>query len=254
MREKTVKYGVMAVLMLGVFFIAFSQFTKKAEASENVDLANMLPTVNENILYDKGEEMYFDLRENGYIDEIYEVRGGEVVRSIPIQEYINQPEVQSFLEVEPLFDLEVPLFTPYAELVYKYTEISNEPTRIFGERASIVQDNPGPGADTFSLAYSTSYSHQFTISVDANILKAIKVGVGYSYTETSSITSTHSMTIEAGYSGYWRFDPTVRKSSGSLKNNKTGATQMMRAYYPMKVAGQLDGTLVAVKTPLKQGN
>lgn len=254
MKEKTLKFGVMAVLMLAVFFIAFLQFTKKAEASESVELANMLPTVNENILYDKNEEKYFDLRENGYIDEIYEVRGGEVVRLIPIQEYINQTEAEVQSLEEPHLDLEVPLFTPYAELVYKYTETSNDAVRIFGERASIIQDNPGPGADTFSLAYSSSYSHQFSISVNADMLKAIKLGVGYSYTETSSITSTHSMTINAGYSGYWRFDPNVRRTMGSVKNNKTGDTQTLRAYYPMQVAGKLDGTLVAVKTPLKQGN
>ena len=248
--KKIVKQGLMAVLVFGVLFITFAQFSKKAEASENFG-TDMTPTTNENIFYDEGKEMYFDTREDGYIDEVYEIRDGKVFREVPITEYIEQPEEDRTNEEIIKQDIKNPLFSARAAAIYSYNETSNEAVRLFGQRASIIQENPGPGSDTLEIGYSASYSHEFTVSVNADIIKVIQAGVSYTYNTTASISSTHTMTIEPGYSGYWRFDPSVRKSMGTLKNLSNNTSQSIRAYYPIKFNNRLDGYLVAVKTPLK---
>lgn len=55
----------------------------------SVDTSKMKETSNENILFDPDTEEYYDLRENGYIDEVYIVEGGKMVEKIPVEEYIN---------------------------------------------------------------------------------------------------------------------------------------------------------------------
>lgn len=246
MREKIVKYGVMAFLVLGVFIVTFSQYSKQVEANGDIEFTHMTPTTNENIFFDESKEMYFDVREDGYIDEVYEVKGGQVVGTISVEDYVETPEIQTFEQPN--------LLSSRAGSVYSYTEKSNELIRQFGTKASITQENPGPGSDTQSIAYTATNSHAFTISVDAEIIKVIKAGVSYTYNTTASITSSHSMTIEPGYAGYWRFDPSVRRSMGTLKNLTNKTEESIRAYYPVKLNNQLDGFLVAVKTPLKAGN
>lgn len=243
---------------LVVVLLASSESTYAKEKDTTPQHSKLEKTKHKNILYDKELDAYFDTRENGYIDDVvYEVSGGKIVREIPVEEYLEIEEV----DVEEIkTTTSVPestgtdTITPNAVYEsYIYEEESNVLTRIYGDRVSIVQENPGPGDDTFTLAYSASYSSEFNISVNSAITTAIAAGVSYTFNRSAGISSEHSMTIQEGYYGYWRFDPKVRKSQGTLAKLRDGfrvSEQFLRTYYPVKKNGDLDGYLVPVKGKL----
>lgn len=238
------------------FLLAFAVFfttslTVSASGNDS-QLQNMRQTTNPNILYDMETFKYFDIRENGYIDEIYRVEGGKVVESISVEEFIlmEENEKNDFSNSqEPITKI-----SPFAVAwSHFYNEFSNYETRIFGKRASIIQENPGPGSDNFTLSYSYTETYSTSTNLTNLQLRTIENGVSYTFSRSRSINSSHTMTIEPGYSGYWRFDPKVRKSIGKIRNllhgqfiSETSVTTM----YPTHVNGQLDGWLVAVKTKL----
>lgn len=242
------------ILTLLLAFAVFSTTALTVSASGNDSpLQNMRQTTNPNILYDMETLKYFDIRENGYIDEIYRVEGGKVVESISVEEFIimeeNDKNEFSNTQEEP-----IPKISPFAVAwSHIYNEFSNYETRVFGKRASIIQENPGPGSDTFTLSYEYTETFSTSTSLTHLQLRSIENGVSYTFSNSRSIKSSHTMTIEPGYSGYWRFDPKVRKSIGKIRNllhgqfmSETSVTTM----YPTHVNGKLDGWLVAVKTKL----
>lgn len=222
-----------------------------AEKKTSPDVQKMKKTKNPNILYDSKTDQYYDKREKGFIGEIYRVEGGKVVESISVEDYLEQAEETEPKEVSISADEISILSGPY---VYsRYTESTNTETRFYGSRASIIQENPGPKDDTFALQYGYSKSHSGNISLSTEKTSALKAGVSYTYTVTESVSSTHSMTIPAGYSGYWRFDPRMRKTTGTMRNYLDGvlmSAETARVYYPTRINGDLDGWLVAVKQPL----
>lgn len=234
------------LLAFTVFFItSFS-----ASASENDIPENMEHTANPNIFYDTDNQKYFDKRENGYIDEVYRVEGGKVVESISPEEFIQIQETEKNEFTQDSLDIVTPMAVTWSHI---YKESSNYETRIFGQRASIIQENPGPGSDTKTISYQYTETYTTSTSLTNLQLQAIEYGVSHSFSRSRSISSSHTMTIEPGYSGYWRFDPKVRKSIGTLRNllhgqfmSETSVTTM----YPTHLNGQLDGWLVAVKTKL----
>ncbi|MFJ7406067.1 MULTISPECIES: hypothetical protein [unclassified Lysinibacillus] len=237
------------------FLLAFTIFSivfTVAASGNDSQLQNMHKTTNPNIFYDTETLKYFDIRENGYIDEIYRVEGGKVVESISVEEFIlmEENEKNEFQYAQDSFPTISPLAVTWSHI---YNEFSNYETRIFGKRASIIQENPGPGSDTFTLSYEYTETFSTSTSLTHLQLRSIENGVSYTFSNSRSINSSHTMTIEPGYSGYWRFDPKVRKSIGKIRNllhgqfiSETSVTTM----YPTHVNGQLDGWLVAVKTKL----
>lgn len=235
-------------LLAAIPTISFAE--KKNQPTPNLD--KMEKTKNPYILYDSTSDQYYDTRDEGFIGEIYRVEGGVVVESVDVESYIEEnEEYVEDIKIPNTEDEITPLGGP---VVYsRYTESTNTEVRLFGERVSIVQENPGPGDDRYALGYSTSESHSGNISLTSEKTSALKLGVGYTYTVTASITSSHTMTIPAGYSGYWRFDPKMRKTMGTMQNYLDGvlmSTEDVRVLYPTRLNGDLDGWLVAVKTPL----
>lgn len=226
------------------------------EAAEiNVD--KMTPTEAPNIFYDKELGGYYDVNSGGYI-EVFEVKGGEVIGKVDMEDYVKrQASIPNLKKVDSTFQEnkveKSPIVIAAPTVWYRYTESSNHNGIQYGSRASIIQKNPGPGNDTFTISYSYTQGHSFSVSLNTPEKSAIKGSVGYTWQDSASITGSHSMTIPAGYQGYWRFDPRVRISNGIVRQYTHGVntgSKNVKVIYPVKVGKFLDGELVAVKIPL----
>lgn len=254
MIRNMVKNIFLLTFLCAIFFNVDSAFA-------SVDTSKMKETSNENILFDPDTEEYYDLRENGYIDEVYKVEGGKMVEKIPVEEYINynlsSSTENTYLNDEinnnlPQENTLIPRVT--AGDLHIYFENSNSHEVLFGKRASIIQKNYGPGDDSFSLSYNHTQTAQWNVSLNSAEIKGIAGSVGYSYSSTLSVSSTSTMVIPAKYFGYWRFDPIVRRTTGTLYSYLNGVQtdkKSINATYPVaKYAGVLDGFAVAVKLPI----
>lgn len=243
------------LVLLGLFFFGATA----ASAASNPDVNKMEKTSDENIFYDPSEDSYYDVTENGYISEVFRVEGGKIVESVPVEDYVKieaeeslvaAPTRTNTLNTTSSFGVVTPYAVTYS---YIYLESQNYETRIYGSRASIIQENPGPGPDSLQIAYGYTYNHSVSASLGSSEMFALEAGVGYEYSRQESVESTHLMTIEAGYSGYWRFDPRVRKTIGTMRTLLHGqyySSRNITAQYPTSVNGMIDGWLVAVKTKL----
>lgn len=219
---------------------------------KSVDLSKMKQTEAASIFFDPQTNEYYDVYSKGYIDEVYEVEGGEIVRKVDIDEYIKLRKEQEKLTLNPETPLtEEPTYTPDFLYSFAYKEDSNREAYVYGERVSIIQYNPGPGTDTFSISYSYTKGHTFTVSLSSAAKAAVRAGVSYTWTSSASISGTHTMSIPPGYHGYWRFDPKIRISHGTLYTysplGQLIDSRRVGVHYPVKRNGQLDGMLVAVK-------
>lgn len=253
-----VRLGIvgLVVMLLSLFGVTGVGF-----ASNNLNLNKMESTKAEGIYFDKETAQYYDANEGGFIGEVYEVKDGEVVNEIPVEEYIKLIEeeaefdklnqsVSSQFFTSDLLDVEL---LANRDHYSRYTESSNEERRVYGSRSSIVQENHGPGSDTFTIGYSASRSRGFSISVTTTEIQGIQAGVTYKWENSASISSSHKMTIPAGYAGYWRFDPKIRSSTGVVRTYLGGlliGSKNVTATYPVKLNGKLDGYLVSVKYEL----
>ncbi|CDQ41742.1 hypothetical protein [Virgibacillus salexigens] len=237
-------------------FIAFFTTSIDTEASTTVDINKMEPTKVGHIYYDEEYDGYYDVKSGGYI-EVYKVQNGEVVKEIDTEDYIDrlskEPNVPE--DTDTLFNVDnkdsIGIMAP--SIYYRYSESSNVRRTQYGSRASIIQKNPGPGSDTMSIAYSASKGHSFNVSLGTGERSAVRSGVSYTWVSSESISSSHTMTIPAGYKGYWRFDPYVRVSNGTVRKYNQGvyiSSKRVRATYPVRINGVLDGELIAVKSPL----
>lgn len=219
----------------------------------------MTPTDAPNIFYDDELDEYYDVNSEGYI-EVFEVKDGVVIGKVDMEEYIERQASQPNIprddttslknEIKEIFENENRLNF----VTYKYEESKNVERTQYGSRVSIIQRNPGPLTDKMMIAFSYTKSHSFNVSLNAGQKSAVSAGVGYRWSNSETISSSHEMSIPAGYEGYWRFDPRIRFSTGNIVRRnfgiKTGSLAV-RATYPVRVAGQLDGDLVSVKTRYK---
>lgn len=253
----------MKKLLLFTFFFSLVTFffmsTSVGATGVNVD--KMTPTEAPNIFYDDEYGGYYDVESEGYI-EVLKVENGEVVGEVDMKEYIKRQASEPNMKKEKKEnkkdligntkeDGEYSIASP--SVWYRYTESGNYGTIQYGSRASIIQKNPGPGSDTMTIGYSFTKGHAFNATLNSSEQSAIKGSVGYTWTNSASISSSHAMTIPAGYQGYWRFDPRVRVSSGTVRQYTHGYvtnTKTIRATYPVRIGSVLDGELVAVKTRL----
>lgn len=237
-------------LLIG--FVTFFAVGQDAEAATDVNLQHMTPTEAENIYYDEEYGGYYDVNSEGYI-EVYEVEDGEVVKKVDMKDYIKRQAVEPNVSInDSLYNSNDEDSNELSALTYRYAESSNVNRIQFGTRSSLIQKNCGPGSDTLSLGYNATKGHSFNLSLLAAEKTAVKTGVNYTWSNSLSISSNHSLTIKAGYQGYWRFDPSVRVSSGTLYryNGPLTSSKKVSATYPVKRGGLLDGELVSIKTKL----
>lgn len=254
------------ILIFIYTFMAIALFSNNVQnvyASEVSSLTGMQSTKVNYIYFDKHENSYYDVRENGYIDKVYIVENGKIISSIAPSEYvemlykedIEEAYFAKMLNINNNIDTNENSPLNYYDSIY--TESSNRETHLYGEKASITLVNEGPGDDSLSLAYNASKSHELDVNLDTPEFSALKAGVSYTWSSSASVSSEGIMTIKAGYEGYFRFDPLVRISSGVVKNYTDGyllSTKSVRATYPVKKYGLLDGRLVSVKTEINPSN
>ncbi len=250
------------LIPLLTFLLMFSTLSTSSasegtlSSSEKVDLSKMRETEASSILFDPQTDEYYDLYSDGYIGEIYEIRDGEIKREVDVEEYIKLREEEEKIslnstDIVSFEQLQQNITPNYIANYYHFSESSNRERTIFGERASRIHYNPGPGSDTFSLTYSYSQGHSFNVSLGTAEKSAVIAGVGYTWHSSASASGTHSMTIPEGYHGYWRFDPIVRVSTGTLYTYSQWGqlinSRSVRVQYPVKIGNMLDGMLVSVK-------
>ncbi|WP_026801494.1 hypothetical protein [Pontibacillus halophilus] len=245
-----VLFAVVAMVLLA--------FPTVSSADSKIDETSMKKTSNPNFLFDEETGMYYDKKQEGYIDEVYQVNGKNF-KKVDVKDYIEIKAVEApsnFVSAPKESTLKkgaAPQAAPQRGTYYDFNESFNEERRFFGDRASRVQENPGPGDDRLSLSYSASKSSQFNVGLNTSQFRVWKADLGYTYISSETISSSHMMTIPAGYSGYWRFDPRMRYSRGTFTTYYDGIKidiKDMKVYYPTRVNGDLDGWLVAVKKPL----
>ncbi|MFS0590868.1 hypothetical protein AB1L05_04625 [Cytobacillus horneckiae] len=127
-------------------------------------------TESDYILFNPDTEEYYDTREEEYISEVFLVEDGNVVKQIAVEEFFDIPDEGIDDEtVQDEFNLDekgeiTPLGPTWSHI---YKESSNREARITGKRASKIHENPGPGANTFSIAYNYTYTHTANISLNA---------------------------------------------------------------------------------------
>ena len=255
------RYTLTLILTFVLVTISYFISLQNVHAEDLDSTSQLVKTKYEHILYDKEKGAYFDTRDNGYLPEVvYQVSGGKIIKEVPIEEYLEMaeedPTKNEFQEsVVKLTDKTDTSISPLAGPVvyYRYTESSNVQTRIYGERASKIVENPTSSTVRHAISYSTSYSHEFNVSLGTEAKNAVIASVSYTWVSSASVSETVEMDIPPGYWGYWRFDPLVRKSQGVLKKYNDGfvvSEQNVRVLYPVKRNGQLDGYLVPVQGKL----
>lgn len=250
-----------------LFFVFFATVVAlfvmgSSVGATGVNTEKMTPTEAPNIFYDEEYGGYYDVNSGGYI-EVLKVEEGKVVGEVDMKEYIKRQASEPNLKKEKdekEKDLttdtkaendEISMMAP--TVWYRYTESSNYGTILYGSRASIIQKNYGPGDDRMTIGYSATKSHSFATTLNSGEQQAVKAGVGYTFVSSESVSGSHMMTIPAGYQGYWRFDPRVRVSSGTVRQYTHGYvtdSKSAKIYYPVRIGSVLDGELVSVKTPL----
>lgn len=247
-------------LALFVLLVAFFAIGSSVGAT-GLDTGEMTPTASPTIFYDEEIEEYYDVEEGGYI-EVFEVKGGEVVGPVNMEEYVERRASEAHIENEENAETinlntpilkggEVGILSP--SVWYRYAESSNYTTLQYGGRASIIQKNPGPGSDEFYLGFSYTKTQSYNMTLSTNERAAINAGAGFTWSTSASIESGHTMTLLPGYQGYWRFDPRVRVTVGTLRQYTHGfvtSTKSVRGYSPVKLNKLLDGEITAVKTPM----
>lgn len=238
--------------------------SNQAFAKNGEDTSQMKATKVKHIFYDDKEKAYFDEKEGGYIGEVYTVENGEIVDELTPDEYIDllakQEENEKNLKKDqsPKVNTDIQALAGSSYWVYK--EDSNSDAIFYGGRASIIQQNPGPESDEFQISYSWTEGYEITGSgsIGTEAKYAIQAGVGFTWVSSATVASTHTMTIPAGYEGYWRFDPRNNISYGSLYvvDSNSGYMTLMddniRAFSPAKMGSQLDGNLVSIKQRMSQ--
>lgn len=232
-------------------FVTFFGVGQDAESAD-INLQKVTPTEAENIYYDEEYGGYYDVNSEGYI-EVYRVEDGKVVEKVDMKDYIKRQAIEPNESIsDSLYNSNDEGSNELSALTYRYAESSNVRRIQFGTRSSIIQKNCGPGSDTLQIGYSASKGHTFNVNLLAAEKAAVKTGVNYTWTNSSSISSSHSMTIKEGYQGYWRFDPAIRSSSGTLYryNGPLTSSKKITTTYPVKIGPNLDGELVSVKTKM----
>ncbi|RWR06111.1 hypothetical protein QNH23_16985 [Siminovitchia fortis] len=247
------------------FFIMGTAVGAEEANDNNVDVNKMQATKAPNIFYDKENKGYYDVDSEGYI-EVFKVEDGEVVGKVDMNEYIDrqasdpnlkEDDISDSISLNDKDDTEVEngstIFAP--QVYYRYTESSKSTKVVTGKRSSIIQKNPAKngGSDTFTLSYSASQGHSFSVTLNSGEKSAVKGNVGYTWSSSASISSSHAMTIKPGWQGYWRFDPMIRISNGTVKQYNQGfvmSSKKVTTKYPKKLNKHLDGELVSVKSKI----
>lgn len=259
---KFVKVFLFTLLVAGVFSFPEEAFG----TSPDVNL--MDPTDNKNVFWDAETSQYFDSRDGGYIGEVFQINVDGTFTEVDVAEYITSeaepdffygqeipPTKPPYPPAEPTIAQPKPQDGPYSTAYY-YEETNYE-VRFFGDPASLPQENFGPGTDTETIAYQETKSYSVSTGLDSIELSALKIGAGFSFNYSESISSSHTLSIPPGYQAYWRFDPVMNYTRGTMKTYYNGYLQSSRevsSYSPVKFNGHLKGYLVSVKTPIPEGN
>ncbi|MGB6407771.1 MAG: hypothetical protein WBF39_09855 [Planococcus donghaensis] len=249
----------LTVLISTLFFLATSA------GATGIDVEKMTPTDLSTIFFDEEYGGYYDTELGGYI-EVFDIKDGKFTGTVDVEDYIQEQIATPYITQEegelneshdrfPNQNPTHPYETNAPQVYYRYTEEGNYQTFQEGYRASIIRENAGPGTDALDLAVSFTKGHNFSVNLNMAEESAVRAGVSYSFEYSASISTSSTLTIPAGYQGYFIFQPAVRVSYGTVRQYNQGyitSTERVTALYPVSLAnGTLDGRLKSVKTPLQ---
>lgn len=239
-------------------------FLTTSAGATGIDVKKMTPTELDTMFFDEEYGGYYDSELGGYI-EMFSVEDG-VVTKMNMEDYIQrQLSVPNITKEDGELNEKFygyatrwptnPILPHAPQLTTRYVEEGNYETIQFGSVASPTYVNQGPGDDTQTLEYSYSKGHNFSIDLTGAEARSVVGNVSYTFNSSASVKSSGTMTVQAGFKGYFRFDPKVRVSYGELNHYNQGYfthSESVRTYYPVETAtGVLAGELAAIKIPIE---
>lgn len=133
---------------------------------------------------------------------------------------------------------------------WRYDESYNTLTTRYDlqSRVSNVSYNDTQNIQAKTLSYSHSQGYTLSVSLDLNEFSALKSGVGFTWNNSKSVSSSDTIHLSLGEYGWFEWAPIMNKSVGYVKRfnwlGQLKESKYVIAHSPNEINGREDGLLI----------